>query len=130
MGFGDKIEKIRQKPEHIRIRYVWFSVAASMLFVIIIWIFSIQSGIKPIEVDQESASAVQKQLQGIKDSAPSINELFDTAKSAKETITNPEIQNNLQNQDQAVNPNENQPNNNDLNKTETSGEEIPSFPKE
>lgn len=36
-----KVEEIRKKPEHIRMRYVWFFVAVSMLFVIIIWIFSL-----------------------------------------------------------------------------------------
>ena len=37
----EKIEKIRKQPEHIRMRYVWFFVAVSMLFVIILWIFSL-----------------------------------------------------------------------------------------
>lgn len=41
MGINDKIEEIRRKPEHIRIRYVWMWVAISMVFVIAIWIVSI-----------------------------------------------------------------------------------------
>ena len=41
MGIMEKVEEIRSKPENIRIRYVWFFVAISMLFVIILWIFSL-----------------------------------------------------------------------------------------
>jgi uncharacterized protein YlxW (UPF0749 family) len=43
MGLMDKIEEIRKKPDHIRMRYVWFFVTLSMLFVIILWIFSLKA---------------------------------------------------------------------------------------
>lgn len=46
MSLSDKIEGIRQKPEHIRMRYVWFFVTLSMLFVIILWVFSLKT-LKP-----------------------------------------------------------------------------------
>jgi hypothetical protein len=44
MGIQNKIEEIRKKPEHIRLRYVWAMVAVSMFFIIIIWFFSLKSG--------------------------------------------------------------------------------------
>jgi hypothetical protein len=40
-----KIEKIREKPEHIRLRYVWLAVAISMFFILIIWFLSLRSGL-------------------------------------------------------------------------------------
>lgn len=43
MNLTEKIENIRRKPEHIRLRYVWAMVAISMFFVIIIWFFSLKS---------------------------------------------------------------------------------------
>jgi hypothetical protein len=43
MNLAKKIEEIRQKPEHIRLRYVWFLVVLCMTFVFIIWIFSLKS---------------------------------------------------------------------------------------
>ena len=43
MNLAEKIEAIRQKPEHIRLRYVWFLVVLSMTFIFIIWIFSLKS---------------------------------------------------------------------------------------
>jgi len=43
MNLYEKIEEIRSKPEHIRMRYVWAMVAISMVFVIAIWFFSLAS---------------------------------------------------------------------------------------
>ena len=43
MNLTEKIEAIRQKPEHIRLRYVWFLVVLCMTFIFIIWIFSLKS---------------------------------------------------------------------------------------
>ncbi len=40
----DKIEAIRKEPEHVRMRYVFLSVAVSMAFVVLLWIFSIYEG--------------------------------------------------------------------------------------
>ncbi|PIR73247.1 MAG: hypothetical protein COU40_03260 [Candidatus Moranbacteria bacterium CG10_big_fil_rev_8_21_14_0_10_35_21] len=43
MDFESKIEEIRQKPEHIRLRYVWALVTISMIFVLLIWFFSLKA---------------------------------------------------------------------------------------
>jgi hypothetical protein len=43
MNLNEKIEAIRQKPEHIRLRYVWLLVIFCMTFIFIIWIFSLKS---------------------------------------------------------------------------------------
>ena len=43
MGLYKKIEGIRQKPEHIRMRFVWAMVTISMLLVIMIWFFSLKN---------------------------------------------------------------------------------------
>lgn len=40
MSLMDKIEEIRQKPEHEKIRYVWGMVAICMIFIFFVWIFS------------------------------------------------------------------------------------------
>ena len=44
MDINKKIEEIRQKPEHERIRYVWGMVVICMFFVIILWIISLKDG--------------------------------------------------------------------------------------
>ncbi len=43
MGLSEKIEEIRKRPEHVRMRYVWFFVAISMILVLTIWYFSAKS---------------------------------------------------------------------------------------
>ncbi|MFZ2154461.1 MAG: hypothetical protein WAV16_04500 [Candidatus Moraniibacteriota bacterium] len=42
MSLMDKIEDIRQKPEHERVRYVWGMVLLSMILIIFIWFFSLK----------------------------------------------------------------------------------------
>lgn len=37
-----KIEEIRQKPEHIRLRYVYSMVAVSMVIILFIWFISLK----------------------------------------------------------------------------------------
>lgn len=48
----EKIEEIRQKPEHVRVWYAWTAVLVVMFFVIIIWIFTLQENLRgssPVE---------------------------------------------------------------------------------
>ncbi|MFZ5982380.1 MAG: hypothetical protein ACOYS2_02325 [Patescibacteria group bacterium] len=37
MSIYEKIEEIRRKPEHIRLRYVWIMVGISFFIIILIW---------------------------------------------------------------------------------------------
>jgi len=43
MGIYNKIDEIRRKPEHIRLRYVWVCVIISMALVLGIWALSLKS---------------------------------------------------------------------------------------
>ncbi len=42
----EKIEAIRREPEHIRMRYVMLSVLVSMVFVVLLWVFSVYEGFR------------------------------------------------------------------------------------
>lgn len=42
MNLNEKIKEIRQKPELVRLRYVWSAVAVFMFLVIILWVFSLK----------------------------------------------------------------------------------------
>lgn len=70
MNFTEKIEVIRQKPEHIRLRYVWFLVVFCMTFIFIIWIFSlkIQPVSAPVMKDNIISSDLIEQFQSQKKS--------------------------------------------------------------
>lgn len=80
MDINRKIQEIRQKPEHIRLRYIWGLVAVSMFFIIIIWIFSLEESLKKTQPDEASNLPDLKQsleeMQSIKDIAPSINDVL------------------------------------------------------
>ena len=82
MGVYDKIEEIRKKPEHIRLRYVWFMVGISTVAIILLWWFSFKS--KQIEVN----SAIESLHSS--DTIPQINEqteaLKNTVKEARSAI--------------------------------------------
>jgi predicted PurR-regulated permease PerM len=94
MNLQDKIDEIRQKPEHIRLRYVWVLTAISMIFVIIIWILSAKSQLSGL-----SAPQLTNDQQGVLDE-------FGQQKQSIQDATN-QIKNSLQspppNQDQSAN---------------------------
>ena len=70
MNLSEKIEQIRQKPEHVRLRYVWFLVALSMTFIFIIWIFSLKSQpvSAPVVQDNIISPDLTNELQAQKES--------------------------------------------------------------
>jgi predicted PurR-regulated permease PerM len=81
MGIQNKIEEIRKKPEHIRLRYVWAMVAISMFFIIIIWFFSLkasQTQTAPVTSGIDT-SAITDQLNQGKESIQSAGEGFQNA---------------------------------------------------
>lgn len=79
MNINQKIEEIRQKPEHIKIRYVWGGVAISMLFIITIWILSMKTSFQKIDSSEGQTLPDFRQsleeINNIKDSTPSIQEM-------------------------------------------------------
>ncbi len=74
MSISDKIEEIRKKPEHIRLRYVWAGVAVVMFFIIIIWIFSLQEAFKNSIPEPEESASLKNQWESAKENMPSIEE--------------------------------------------------------
>jgi cytoskeletal protein RodZ len=57
-----KLDEIRQKPEHVRIWYVWACVFVVMFFVVVIWIFSLQENFRVAipETAKEAGQALPK----------------------------------------------------------------------
>jgi hypothetical protein len=70
MNLTEKIEAIRRKPEHIRLRYVWFLVILCMTFIFIIWIFSLKSQpvSAPVIQDNIISPDLTKEFQAQKES--------------------------------------------------------------
>lgn len=66
MDIHEKIEEIRQKPEHIRMNYVIFCVILSMLLLIVFWGFSIKSTLSPKIDDAPTAETCSNNSQTCK----------------------------------------------------------------
>lgn len=98
MNINRKIEEIRQKPEHIRLRYIWGLVAISMLFIVTIWVFSMKESAKKLHSEDTSnlpnISQDLEEIGSIKDSTPSINDIMKNAQNSANTE-----QESMQNQD-------------------------------
>jgi len=91
MSLTEKIEAIRRKPEHIRLRYVWFLVVLSMTFIFIIWIFSLKSQPVSTPVVQENfiSPDLTDELQNQKESWQETQQQF---KNTLNEAQNPAIQ--------------------------------------
>ncbi|MEN8252679.1 MAG: hypothetical protein ABFQ53_03805 [Patescibacteria group bacterium] len=65
-----KVEEVRRKPEHIRVRYVWGSVIIIMLIIIFIWLVSMKTSFSQLNNDTETQSSIkefQKQISEIQE---------------------------------------------------------------
>ena len=82
MNLQDKIEEIRQKPEYMRLRYVWGLTAVSLLIIIILWLFSIKSqqddSLDPVlDSDQENIiNQLGEQKQSLQNAAGQMKDAF------------------------------------------------------
>jgi len=70
-----KIKQINKEPEHIRMMYVWGCVAASMLIIFIVWVFSIVSMFTNHKTDNNNTEEIGKQLQDLREQAASLKSL-------------------------------------------------------
>lgn len=73
MTLWEKIEQIRQEPEHVRQRYVVISVSISMVFIVGIWLLSVGENVSKTASDVPSAVEGGRSLVP---KTPSLTELF------------------------------------------------------
>jgi len=89
MDLSRKIEEIRNKPEHIRLRYVWGAVGICMTFVLVLWAFSVRETIKTMSNQVKSSGSCMTDFKNkfdeqSKEEAPSIGEILDQSKRGLE----------------------------------------------
>jgi len=63
MGLIEKIEEIRKKPDHIKLRYVWFFVFLCMILIIAIWFFSLQADLSELSRKENSTNQNTNEIQ-------------------------------------------------------------------
>lgn len=76
MDINRKIEEIRKKPEHIRMRYVWGAVALCMSFIFIIWIFSLHETFKSSGAKEGNLPSIKDDINQQKQSIPSLKDFI------------------------------------------------------
>lgn len=78
-GLWEKIEWVREQPEHIRMRYVIGSLVVSMVFIFGIWLLSLTENFHSIG---QGLPAVTEKSKGLlpKNDIPSLNSLMDQTK--------------------------------------------------
>lgn len=81
LGFIErKIEEIRQKPENIRIRYVWGSVAVVMLVVISVWVVNLRESFRKSDMTSETETMrealSERSAPVLEESEPSLEAVF------------------------------------------------------
>lgn len=87
MSISDKIEEIRRKPEHIRMRYVLGGVAVSMFFIVIIWLFSLSETMKKSSVKSPAADPLNLQFEQGLERLPSIEDFMEQLPADTQTET-------------------------------------------
>lgn len=76
INIWEKIEWVRQQPEHIRMRYVFGCLIVSMAFVIGIWLLSLKESFGNISRDvSNTAEKSKEQLPDVK--MPSLDSLLE-----------------------------------------------------
>ena len=78
-GLWEKIEWVREQPEHIRMRYVLGSLFVSMAFILGIWFLSLAESFQNIKQDVPTAALKGKELLP-KEGVPSLSGLLEQAK--------------------------------------------------
>lgn len=61
-GLWERIEWIREQPEHIRKRYVLACLVVSMVFILSIWLLSLKAGFRNISQDIPAAAEQGREL--------------------------------------------------------------------
>lgn len=86
MGLIEKIEEIRKKPDHVKLRYVWFFVALCMVLIVAIWFFSLQTDLNdlPFKKDQTSLETNEIKQSGL-DLVREIEKQKDSIKNVQST---------------------------------------------
>lgn len=83
MNINKKLNEIRKKPEHIRVYCVWGAVAVCMLFILILWVFSVKDIFNNMRAHSGSSGScltdIKKGLEEQGQDAPSIKEVMDQA---------------------------------------------------
>lgn len=86
-SFEHKIEEIRRQPEHIRLRYVWGSVAVCMVAIMAIWFISIKANFMDFDDSVgEAVNNTKNQFDILEDTQEAIGGFSDEVREESTSI--------------------------------------------
>jgi len=88
MNITEKVEQIRQKPEHIRLRYVWFFVSLGMAIVLIVWFFSVKMQMMQFDGAANNANMTEDIGTAINQFSQQGASIKDAVDKTKQSLTN------------------------------------------
>lgn len=100
MGIGKKIEEIRQKPEHIRLRWAWVLSITFTAVIIFFWVLSIKNHPKKTPSLNNQASIVNDLQQQKKSMKDAVNGMKNTLQKIPEA-NNKDFSHQASNSDEA-----------------------------
>ena len=84
VSFSSALERLRQKPEAVRARYLFFSVGISFASIVALWAFSLQASFGTL-FKSDVVDAVRESAQNVGKSAPvSLENLMKAGKTLQE----------------------------------------------
>ena len=84
VSFSSALERMRQKPESVRIRYLFFFVGVSFVSIIVLWVFSLQASLGTF-FKSDAVDAVRESAQNVGKNAPvSLEDLMKAGKTLRE----------------------------------------------
>ncbi len=81
-----KIEEIREKPEHIRVRYIYGIIVVFMVFVVVLWFFSFFTNTR--QNDAVSKLNAQKIINDFQVQKKSLQDIENAAKNSINSLNN------------------------------------------
>jgi|GEM_PF-2096350 len=105
MGIGKKIDEIRQKPEHIRLRWAWILSVTFTAVIIFFWVLS-------IKIHSKKASSLNDQASFMNEFQQQKKSMKDAVNGMEKTFQNLPKANNEDFSNQTSNPDEQDFNNN------------------
>jgi len=89
MSLIEFVQKLQDKPRHIRVQILWLSVLVFMVIIFSLWIFSLKYSLS--EVKEEKGPEIKKELPSLKEAfKASIGSFFE--KDIEITPTSPEVE--------------------------------------
>lgn len=104
MDLQEKLEEIRRKPKHIRLRYTYIAVVISMFFILLLWGFSLTDSIKKSTIKKQNVfEGLNEEKKSLKEASDDIRKSLNDLKEEAASFNNPPAE--TETNDSAVSPN-------------------------